>query len=127
MMLITRAGTQEGGGRLAGLNRNPGICTVDYLIQGETSPCRCLDICWSGLLKSRGIVRFRMEAEKRAVKVQNARPGLSRLSDITFFFVIYIASCGKYHSTAFTFNYLYCSSNSNCRKAAGKQFSSGLQ
>lgn len=37
----------------AGLSQNPGICTVDYLIQRETSRCRCLDICWAGLFKQR--------------------------------------------------------------------------
>lgn len=83
MTLIIRAGEQEGevrGRGLEGLSRNPGIYTVDYLIRGETSPCRCLDICWSGLFKAGGIVRFRtVEIEKRAVKVQNARPDLSRL------------------------------------------------
>lgn len=123
MTLIIRAGKRERGRLgLAGLSRNPGICTVDYLIQGETSPCRCLDICWSGFFKARGIVRFRTVVfEKRAVKVQNTRPDLSWLSDIRFL-ATFIASCGKYHSTAFALNHLYCSSNRNCRKAAGKQF-----
>lgn len=57
-----------GGG--AGLSQIPGICTVDYLIQRETSHCRCSDICWAGLFKARGIVRFTtVQIEERAVKV----------------------------------------------------------